>query len=226
MAIAQAVLTRLVDETLPEGLPVALRTFKAGSGSCETVLAVPFGPLERAAMDRVIAEPAHQPQDADAPGGHAPRRRRRPGRPARAQVVVFVTDGKETCKGDPAAEVERLVELGVDVTINIVGFALEDPALKADMESWAAAGGGVFFDAQDQESLLAGIAAALRAPFRVYDRRRRARRLRRRRRPRPSSCPPAPTGSRSSASRPPRSRRSMSPGTGVVLTVPPETLGT
>ena len=61
------------------------------------------------------------------------------------------------------------MELGVDVALNIVGFALEDPALKADMESWAAAGGGVFFDAQDQETLLAGIAAALRAPFRVYD---------------------------------------------------------
>jgi hypothetical protein len=85
------------------------------------------------------------------------------------KIVVFVTDGKETCKGDPAAEVERLVELGVDVALNIVGFALEDEALKADMEAWAQAGGGVFFDAQDQEGLLAGIAAALRAPYRVFD---------------------------------------------------------
>ena len=38
------------------------------------------------------------------------------------------------------------------------------------MEAWATAGGGVFFDAQDQESLLAGIAATLRAPYRVFDR--------------------------------------------------------
>jgi hypothetical protein len=170
MAIARETLISLVDETLPEGLPVALRTFKAGDGSCKTVLAVPFGPLERAAMDRVIAElPLHRktrtPLGAtlhavgdDLAAHEGPK------------IVVFVTDGKETCKGDPAAEVERLVELGVDVTMNIVGFALEDPALKADMESWAAAGGGVFFDAQDEESLLAGIAAALRAPFRVHGR--------------------------------------------------------
>ena len=31
------------------------------------------------------------------------------------KLVVFVTDGKETCKGDPEAEVARLVDLGVDV---------------------------------------------------------------------------------------------------------------
>ena len=169
MAVAREVLTRLVDETLPEGLPVALRTFKAGDGSCKTVLPVPFAPLERAAMDQVIAElPLHRktrtPLGAtlhavgdDLAGHEGPK------------IVVFVTDGKETCKGDPAAEVERLVELGVDVTMNIVGFALDDPALKADMESWATAGGGVFFDAQDQEGLLAGVAATLRAPYRVFD---------------------------------------------------------
>jgi Mg-chelatase subunit ChlD len=169
MAIARETLIRLVDETLPEGLDVALRTFKAGDGSCKTILAVPFGPLEKAAMDRVIAElPLHRktrtPLGAtlhavgdDLAAHEGPK------------IVVFVTDGKETCKGDPAAEVERLVELGVDVALNIVGFALEDPALKADMEAWAEAGGGVFFDAQDQDSLLAGIAAALQAPFRVYD---------------------------------------------------------
>ena len=37
------------------------------------------------------------------------------------------------------------------------------------MEGWAEIGGGTFFDAQDQASLLTGIAAALRPPYRVYD---------------------------------------------------------
>jgi len=169
MAVAQTVLTRLVGETLPEGLPVALRTFKAGNGSCKTVMASPFGPLDRATMGHVInglrinrktrtplGVTLHAVGDdlADRPG---------------PKIVVFVTDGKETCKGDPEAEVVRLDELGVEVALNIVGFALDDPVLKADMESWATAGGGVFFDAQDQQTLLDGIAAALRAPFRVYD---------------------------------------------------------
>jgi hypothetical protein len=84
-------------------------------------------------------------------------------------VVVFVTDGKETCKGDPAAEVALLVDQGVEVALNIVGFALDDEALKAEMATWAALGGGTFIDAQDGASLLSAVTAALRAPYRVYD---------------------------------------------------------
>jgi hypothetical protein len=75
----------------------------------------------------------------------------------------------KTCDGDPAAAERALREAGLEATVNIVGFALEDPALKAEMASWAAAGGGTFFDAQDQDALLAGVTAALLAPFRVYD---------------------------------------------------------
>jgi hypothetical protein len=50
-----------------------------------------------------------------------------------------------------------------------VGLALDDEELKERMARWAAVGGGVFFDAQDQAGLSAGMAAALRAPFRVFD---------------------------------------------------------
>ena len=53
--------------------------------------------------------------------------------------------------------------------MNIVGLALVDADLKARMEGWAAITGGSFFDAQDPEGLSAGIAAALQAPFAVYD---------------------------------------------------------
>ena len=38
------------------------------------------------------------------------------------------------------------------------------------MASWAEIGGGPFFDAQDQKGLLAGIATALQAPWRILDR--------------------------------------------------------
>ncbi len=65
-------------------------------------------------------------------------------------MVVLVTDGQETCKGDPAEEVQRLSALGLEATINIVGLALDDEELKASMEGWAELGGGTFFDAQDR----------------------------------------------------------------------------
>lgn len=166
---AQETLVKLVNQALPVGLPVALRTFKAKKKSCDTVLTVPLGPLDREAMVGVINglkvnKGTRTPLGGalanvlgDMEGVTGPR------------VVVLVTDGQETCKGDPEGEVRTLIDAGVEATINIVGFALDDPKVKADMASWAELGGGSFFDAQDSESLLAGVTAALQAPFRVYD---------------------------------------------------------
>jgi hypothetical protein len=85
------------------------------------------------------------------------------------RIVVVVTDGAENCDGDPEAAVRSLVEAGFDTTVNIVGFALSNEALKERMASWAAVGGGVFTDAQDQADLSAAVADALRAPYRVFD---------------------------------------------------------
>ncbi len=169
IAVAKDVLTRLVNRTLPEGIPVALRTFKAKKGSCATTLVTKLEPLDRAAMTKTI-DRLKIDKGTKTPIGATLRAVAgdlgiRPG----PKVVVLVTDGQETCKGDPAEEVQRLRALGLEATINIVGLALDDEELKASMEGWAELGGGTFFDAQDPDSLAAGIAAALRAPFRVYD---------------------------------------------------------
>jgi Mg-chelatase subunit ChlD len=172
MAVAKKSLSSLVQTALPEGLPVALRIFKPGSNgkqSCDSTLAVPIGPLDRAAMlDRIkrlkIGKGTRTPLAAtieavkdDIGNVKGPR------------IVVVVTDGNESCKGDPQAAVKALVEAGFDTTVNIVGLALEDERLKDKMASWAATGGGVFLDAQDQAGLSAAIAQTLRAPFRVID---------------------------------------------------------
>lgn len=169
IAVAKRSLQQLVEGSLPDGLPVALRTFKAGRRSCATTLTVKLGPLDGAAMVKRIQrlkvdKGTKTPLAAaiDAVAGDI-------GDATGPRVVVVVTDGAETCKGDPEAAIRSLVEAGFDTTVNIVGFALDDEVLKARMASWAEAGGGVFFDAQDQTGLSAAIGAILRAPFRVYD---------------------------------------------------------
>ena len=50
-----------------------------------------------------------------------------------------------------------------------MGFAIDDQGLKDKMAQWAEIGGGRAFDAGDADSLLAGVAQALAAPFRVLD---------------------------------------------------------
>jgi hypothetical protein len=85
------------------------------------------------------------------------------------KIVVLVTDGEETCEGDPGAAIQSLVAQGIEVQVNIVGFALDDDALRAQVSEWAELGNGTYFDATNAEELDEAIAAAVQAPFRVLD---------------------------------------------------------
>jgi hypothetical protein len=84
-----------------------------------------------------------------------------------AAVVVLVTDGEETCDGDPKSAIEALRRAGFDVRVNIVGFAIDELALKEEFESWAQVGSGSYFDAGDGAGLDRAIRASLRTPFEV-----------------------------------------------------------
>ncbi len=168
IAIARQVLDRLVRRTLPEGLPVALRTFDPAR-RCGSTLVAPLEPLVREEMLATIK------------GIRAARETRTPiaatleqvasdlGQAEGTAIVVLVTDGAETCKGDPEAVIRELVASGLDVRVNIVGFAIDDAGLQDQLARWAEVGGGQSFTADDADSLTAGIAAALAAPFRVLD---------------------------------------------------------
>ena len=88
---------------------------------------------------------------------------------ARAAAVVLVTDGEETCEGNPAEVIESLRERGIDVNVNIVGFAIDDAALEAQFAAWSELGGGRYFSAQDQGGLSDALEEALQLPYTVFD---------------------------------------------------------
>jgi hypothetical protein len=167
--IAKLVLTDLVEETLPSDNPLALRVFGDEPDSCETDLAIDLAPLERdAAIDRIASlesvdgvktplAAALQRVAADLSGVDGPK------------IVVLVTDGEETCGGNPQRAIRELVNQGIDVRVNIVGFAVDDEELKKKFEEWARIGGGRFFDAAGADELGDAIAAALQPPFEVRD---------------------------------------------------------
>ena len=166
---AKRVLTDLVEETLPAGIPLALRVFGDAPDSCETDLAIDLAPLERdAAVDRIgsiesvdgVKTPlaaALERVAVDLSGVDGPK------------IVVLVTDGEETCGGNPQRAIRELINQGIDVRVNIVGFAVDDEELKKEFEEWARIGGGRFFDAAGADELGAAIAAALQPPFEVRD---------------------------------------------------------
>ena len=165
---AKRALETLVGEVLPEETPFALRAFgHISPTSCETRLDVAFGALDRGkAMAAVQAiEPkllsgtpiaqslAAVAQDlADAGGG---------------RQVILITDGEESCGGDPAAAVRELREAG-PLSLAIVSLALEPEAL-AVFEALAEEVGASYVDVGSYEALNTAIAEALNPAFEVYD---------------------------------------------------------
>ncbi len=166
--VAKTVLSDLVGRTLPPGTPFALRVFgHREADSCRSDLEIALSPLASAPVSGRIAAieamnlaktPIARSLELvaeDLAGASGP------------AVVVLLTDGEETCGGDPAAAVEKLRGQGFDVRVNIVGFAIDDDELKSRFRYWADIGGGVYRDASGAADLGSSIRESLRAAFEV-----------------------------------------------------------
>lgn len=170
IAIAREAMNLLVDE-LPVGLPIAVRGFgnRAEPLDCQTDLEQPLQRLNREALRATLL--GIEPQfDANTPIAESLREVAADLANYEGQKrVVLLTDGEENCNGDPAAEIQLLRDSGIDVTIDIVGFAIGDPALQAQFTEWAALGGGNYYNADNAEDLADALQEAIGVPYRVLD---------------------------------------------------------
>lgn len=168
IAIAKRVLTGLVTDTIPPGTGFALRVFgNREANACRTDLELPLGPHDPAKAAGVIAtinavNLAKTPiaesvalAASDLAGASGSR------------VLILITDGEETCGGDPGGAIEALRAGGVDVRVNIVGYAIDDAGLARTFEAWAAVGGGAYFNAANADELSAALLRATASPFQV-----------------------------------------------------------
>jgi len=159
-------LTDLAKNALPDGTSFALRVFgHKEAGSCRTDLELPLAPIDRnAAVAKIqglgAMNLAKTPIGAsllkvrdDLKGVKGP------------MLVVLVTDGEETCGGDPKAAIQALRSGGMDVRVNIVGFAVDEVVLKDTFREWARVGNGGYFDAQNGEQLKSALRATLRPTY-------------------------------------------------------------
>jgi len=161
LAVAQAVLADFVD-TLPTDAQVSLRVYgHTGSRdeadkavSCQgTELIYPFQPLAAGGFVDTI--------NAVAPVGWTPTGAALLAAlddfsqfdPAtNSNFVYLISDGLETCDGDPAAAATQLNSANVGVTVNVVGFAVDDETTQ-ELQETAVNGGGTYFPANDAEAL-------------------------------------------------------------------------
>lgn len=170
--VAKNVLKSAVSDHIPAGTPIALRVFgHQQPDACQTDLEVPLAPLNveqmTAVIDSIQAKNLARTPIADSLKAIS---RDLSGHQGRI-VVVLVTDGEETCEGDPEAVLAQLAKSGIEVSVNIVGFAIDDQDLADQFKDWAQLGSGRYFSADDSETLATAVASALRTSFEVFDQR-------------------------------------------------------
>ena len=68
-------------------------------------------------------------------------------------VIIMVTDGEETCNGDPCAVSQALAQSGSEVRIDVVGFGLT-PDVSKNLKCIGDNSGGSYTDAQNGAALL------------------------------------------------------------------------
>ncbi len=168
--IAKEVLKKAVTEIIPKDTPLAMRVFgDKQANACRTDLAIKLSPLnpDKAAqvIDGITAKNLAKTPIADSLAMVASDLKGQKGK----KIVILVTDGEETCDGDPQAAIAKLVDEGFDVRLNIVGFAIDDEELKASFQQWSQLGGGDYFDSNDSTTLKASITQALKTPYSVFN---------------------------------------------------------
>ncbi len=164
MDAAKVALRELVN-AMPDQLNVGLLVFF----SCDRIeLVVPVNPLDRS---QLLAE-----IEALVPTGTTPiadALRRAPealsGFPE-PHLVLLISDGEETCRGQPIEAAQELVASGIDLRIDVIGFAVgAEPEVVSQLRSIAAVGAGTYFTAESTEELQTALRLAAPIRFSVYD---------------------------------------------------------
>lgn len=170
MSIAKNILQD-VSYWFPEDLDLALRAYGSASPSesnnCgDSTLLVPFSEYNREPIRAAVSglKPTGQTPIAYALNQAA----RDFGSVQSDRAVVLVTDGIESCGGDPARAARDLSEQGI--MVHVIGFGL---ANAADEDTWslqaiADASGGRYVTAGSAEELKAALTQTVATPYSVF----------------------------------------------------------
>lgn len=150
--------------TIPQNVPVAFRVYAHRvpktdkEASCQdTELMIPFQPVNTASYEAALApiKPtgftpiAHSLKAAagDFLGKES------------QHVIILLSDGEETCGGDPVAEAKNLLAQGFKLTVHTIGFRVDEKT-RAQLAAISTATGGSYYDASDAASLTQNLQTA------------------------------------------------------------------
>lgn len=165
--IAKQTLLKLTGEAIPADSLFALRVFGREVDSCQTDLDIALAPLKPDAVKARISNITAKNNAKTPIGASLAAVSGDLAKASGEKLVILITDGEETCGGDPLAAIQQLRAAGTNVRINIVGFAIDDDSLKTTFTHWARAGAGAYFDAKDAAGLNTALTQAIKPAFEI-----------------------------------------------------------
>jgi Ca-activated chloride channel family protein len=162
IVIARRVLGKLIAD-LPDGSEAGLIAYghrrERDCQDIETI--VPLGPLDRATLtEKVIGL---NPKGKTPITGSLLKALESVGGAGGPVTILLVSDGIETCGGDPCRVVREAREGGADFLMHVIGFDVEKVDV-AQLECAAQAGGGLYLGARDAGELKDALHQAVEAP--------------------------------------------------------------
>ena len=168
--IAHEALAALVGK-LPDHTNVALRAYghRKGSDCSDVELLTPLGVLDRSALTARI-NAVNPAQKGMTPIGASLEQVAQDLQGAQGDVlVVLVSDGDETCDGDPAQVATRIHADNPKIRFDVIGFNVGPEEWRARLSGIAQGGGGSYFDAKDAAQLVDALQQAVALTYRVLD---------------------------------------------------------
>lgn len=168
--IAHASLDSLVQH-LPDNTNIALRTYghRRTADCSDLELVAPMAPLDRAAfMEKVHSV---RPQNLARTPMEASIRQAAVDLQSiqNETLLILVSDGDETCDGDPAKAAADLRVSNPNVRLSVIGFDVGNSEWQQRLRAIAEEGGGSYFDAADATQLAAALQDAVQITYRVFD---------------------------------------------------------
>lgn len=164
MDVAKDVLVALLAD-LPTTVRVGIRIF---GFNCSTELIAPVGLIQHAHLQQQIM--AIQPRGATPIALALTETKDDLTDMTDPQMILLISDGMETCGGDPVQAARDLIALGYDLRINVIGFDITRNIRARDqLVEIAQAAGGLYFDAGSAEELRAAMSMATPFGYTVYD---------------------------------------------------------
>jgi len=164
LTIAKEVIVDLL-QNLPNEAIVGVRTF---GGHCSTNLLASVAPIDHAALRSEIQKLT--PRGATPIALALDETYEDLNEISGQKLLLLVSDGIETCKGDPVASAKALIDSGLDLRIHVVGFDISrNMPARDQLIAIAKSTGGLYFDANNSAELRQAMSIAAPFSYTVFD---------------------------------------------------------